>query len=138
MDINKITRRIFLKGTLAAAFAGGMLKRRLPRFGQTGLKTAKGQESNTEIYYHLKIRRRPCLINGQIGLPITINDCFPGPLIRLKEGKNAIIKVTNQLTESTSVHWHGILLPYQMDGVPGVVFPGIAPGESFTYTFPVK
>ncbi len=138
MAISTITRRIFLKGTLAAAFAGGMLKGRLPQFGETGLKTAKGKESKTEIYYHLKIRRRPCLINGQIGLPITINDCFPGPLIRLKEGKNAIIKVTNQLPESTSVHWHGILLPYQMDGVPGVVFPGISSGESFTYSFPVK
>lgn len=64
---------------------------------------------------------------------------MPGPLLRLREGQNAVIRVTNRLArDSTSIHWHGLILPFRMDGVPGVTFPGIAPGETFTYQFPVR
>jgi len=59
-------------------------------------------------------------------------------LIRLKEGQDAVLRVTNLLEESTSIHWHGMILPPGMDGVPGVSFAGIAPGETFTYRFPVR
>jgi CopA family copper-resistance protein len=62
----------------------------------------------------------------------------PGPLLRFREGDDAIIHVTNTLSEDTSLHWHGILLPYDMDGVPEVSFPGIRPGETFTYRFPIR
>jgi CopA family copper-resistance protein len=61
----------------------------------------------------------------------------PGPLLRLKEGQTVRISVTNTLDEDTSIHWHGLLVPFQMDGVPGVAFPGIKAGETFTYEFPV-
>ncbi len=57
--------------------------------------------------------------------------------MRLKEGQEAVINVTNELEEDTSIHWHGIILPAEMDGVPGVSFPGIKPGETFTYRYPV-
>ncbi len=66
---------------------------------------------------------------------ISINDTIPGPLIRLKQGSPVRIAVTNRLREQTSIHWHGLLVPFQMDGVPGISFPGIDPGETFTYEF---
>jgi len=69
---------------------------------------------------------------------MTINGTIPGPLIRLKEGQAVTLRVTNRLVESTSIHWHGILLKPDMDGVPGVSFGGIAPGTTFTYRFPVQ
>lgn len=67
-----------------------------------------------------------------------MNGTVPGPLIRLREGEGAVIRVTNRLEEITSIHWHGIILPPDMDGVPGVSFAGIGPGEVFTYRFPVR
>ncbi|MEE4200947.1 copper resistance system multicopper oxidase, partial [Erythrobacter sp.] len=60
------------------------------------------------------------------------------PLIRLREGQDIRLHVTNNLDEDSSIHWHGLLLPFQFDGVPGVSFPGIKPGETFTYEFPVR
>ena len=63
---------------------------------------------------------------------------LPAPVLRLREGQNVRLAVTNQLDEDTSIHWHGILLPFQMDGVPGVSFPGIRPRETFVYEFPVR
>jgi len=86
----------------------------------------------------LVIERSPFLVNGKKGSAVTVNGTVPGPVVRLREGQDAIIRVTNKLHETTSIHWHGILLPPEMDGVPGVSFAGIKPGETFTYRFPVK
>ena len=77
-------------------------------------------------------------IASGIGRPITINGTSPGPLIRLREGQHVNINVTNTLAESTSIHWHGLILPYTMDGVPGVSFAGIDPGETFRYQFDIE
>lgn len=66
---------------------------------------------------------------------IVANAHFPAPTLHWREGEDVTIKVTNTLQEPTSIHWHGIVLPYQMDGVPGISFDGIAPGETFTYHF---
>ncbi|GGE57731.1 copper oxidase [Halopseudomonas oceani] len=68
---------------------------------------------------------------------IGYNGASPGPILRFREGEDVTIHVTNNLDEPTSVHWHGLILPFQMDGVPGLSYPGIAPGETFTYRFPV-
>jgi CopA family copper-resistance protein len=68
---------------------------------------------------------------------IGYNGKSPGPVLRFKEGEDVTINVTNNLDETTSIHWHGIILPYQMDGVPKISFPGIKPGETFTYKFPI-
>ena len=65
------------------------------------------------------------------------NGASPGPVLRFKEGEDVTINVTNNLSESTSIHWHGLILPYQQDGVPGISYDGIAPGETFTYNFPI-
>lgn len=86
----------------------------------------------------LNIRRENMNIGGRIGRPITINGSMPGPLIRLKEGQRARLNVINALDEDTSIHWHGVILPENMDGVPGVSFPGIKPGETFHYEYDVQ
>lgn len=77
-------------------------------------------------------------VNGRRGLGVAVNGTVPGPLLRLKEGDEMTLRVTNRLHEDTSIHWHGLLLPFQFDGVPGVSFPGIKPGETFTYKFPLR
>jgi CopA family copper-resistance protein len=68
---------------------------------------------------------------------IGYNGKSPGPTLRFNEGEEVIINVTNNLEETTSIHWHGLILPYQMDGVPKISYPGIEPGETFTYKFPI-
>lgn len=66
---------------------------------------------------------------------LTINGQSPAPELRFKEGEEVAIRVTNRLDRDTSLHWHGIILPYDQDGVPGISFPGIKPGQTFTYRF---
>ncbi|NLR72290.1 copper resistance system multicopper oxidase [Novosphingobium sp. ERN07] len=68
---------------------------------------------------------------------VAVNGSIPAPLIRLREGQRVRIAVTNTLKEQSSIHWHGLLVPFQMDGVPGLSFPGIDPGETFIYEFPI-
>ena len=75
---------------------------------------------------------------GRSAHTVTVNGMVPAPLIRLKEGQTVRLAVTNRLREDTSIHWHGLIVPFQMDGVPGVSFPGIRPGETFTYEFPIR
>lgn len=69
---------------------------------------------------------------------MTINGSLPGSLIRLREGEEAVIRVTNKLNQTSSLHWHGLIVPPEMDGVPGVNFAGIKPNETFVYKFPVR
>ncbi|GLW60502.1 copper oxidase [Hydrogenophilus thermoluteolus] len=75
---------------------------------------------------------------GTPRIATTINGSIPAPTLKLREGDTVTIRVTNRLREVTSIHWHGIILPYEMDGVPGISFPGIAPGETFVYRFQLK
>jgi CopA family copper-resistance protein len=91
---------------------------------------------NNEIDLHVAEMRRD--IAGKGARPIMINGQFPAPLLRWREGDEVRLNVHNALDEDTSIHWHGLLLPAAMDGVPGVSFAGIAPGASFTYRFPLK
>ncbi|TAA08944.1 copper resistance system multicopper oxidase [Pseudoxanthomonas winnipegensis] len=75
---------------------------------------------------------------GRPRVATTVNGGIPGPTLRWKEGTTVTLRVTNRLRVPTSIHWHGIILPFREDGVPGISFPGIAPGETFTYRFPVR
>jgi len=77
-------------------------------------------------------------IGGRRGRAMALNDSVPGPLLRFREGQDVTIRVTNGLTDTSSIHWHGLLVPAPMDGVPGVSFAGIPSGTSFTYRFPIK
>ena len=85
----------------------------------------------------LRIARQTMRIDGKVSRAIGINGTVPAPLVRLKEGQNARLTVVNDLDEDSSIHWHGLILPFQMDGVPGVSFPGIKPRSKFVYEFPV-
>lgn len=67
-----------------------------------------------------------------------MNGVLPAPLLRQREGQSVRLSVNHALDEDTSIHWHGVLLPFQMDGVPGISFPGIKPRETFVYEFPIK
>ena len=85
----------------------------------------------------LRIARQTMRIDGKASRAIGINGTVPAPLVRLKEGQTAKLTVVNDLDEDSSIHWHGLILPFHMDGVPGVSFPGIKPRSSFIYEFPV-
>ena len=131
------SRREFIKASLATAVYSSLFKS-IPVYGaERGFHIAERKETDTTVEYELVIKRETVPIGVREGKPITFNGYFPAPLIRLKQGKEAIIKVRNELDESTSIHWHGIIIPNEMDGVPGVVFPGIPPKSTFIYRFPV-
>lgn len=87
---------------------------------------------------NLTIGEVPFRIGKREGVAQTINGTLPGPLIRLKEGQEVTINVTNRLKVTSSIHWHGVLVPPDMDGVPGVSFPGIEAGTTFTYRFKIR
>ena len=86
----------------------------------------------------LVIDESPVNFTGVIRMATTINGSIPAPTLRLKEGDDVTIRVTNKLSVPSSIHWHGIILPYQMDGVPGISFKGIMPGETFVYKFKLQ
>ncbi len=90
------------------------------------------------VEYDLVVDRRGVRFGDRSAVAPTINDMIPGPLLRLREGQEAVIRVTNNLDEDTSIHWHGLLVPADMDGVPSISFDGIKPGETFTYRFMVR
>ena len=125
----------------AACAPTGLIERALPswasdRVGNRTVQQVVSQEGERPI--DLVIDGTPFELDGRLVAAMTINGTIPGPVIKLKEGTEAVIRVTNRLTESSSIHWHGILLPPEMDGVPGVSFAGIKPGETFVYRFPVR
>ncbi|HEX2138266.1 MAG TPA: copper resistance system multicopper oxidase [Woeseiaceae bacterium] len=131
-------RRKFLKRS-AAVGGAAMLAPLLPawaRSGTRGITADMPTLGGDEIA--LRIGRKPFTVGGRTGTAVTINGTVPAPLIRLRQGRDVRIAVTNELDEDTSIHWHGVLLPFDMDGVPGVSFPGIRPGETFVYRFPVR
>ena len=127
-------RRKFLQGIAAGGFALGLApwNNLLAAPKKTNpFETLNGPE------FDLTIGQTPVNITGKQRMATTVNGTLPGPTLRWREGETVTIRVTNRLQEFTSIHWHGILLPFQMDGVPGISFAGIAPGETFTYQFKV-
>ena len=129
-----LDRRQLLRG----ATLGGALTMAWPAWAQSGsagiatpLPSVSGDDITLTIGHAMR------RIDGRAAHAIGINGTSPAPLVRLREGQKARITVVNTLDELSSIHWHGLLLPFQMDGVPGISFPGIAPRSSFTYEFPV-
>jgi len=92
--------------------------------------------SGTE--FNLEIGESIVNFTGNPRIATTVNGSLPAPTLRWREGDTVTIRVRNRLRETTSIHWHGIILPYQMDGVPGISFAGIPPGATFTYRFKVQ
>ncbi|WP_114520285.1 copper resistance system multicopper oxidase [Altererythrobacter sp. ZODW24] len=133
----KLPRRGFLVGT-AGLVGATALPVPVWAKGDSMQHAAKGFGTMSGEDIQLDIGRSQYSTGDRSGHAVTVNGSVPGPLIRLKEGQNVRLHVTNHLDEDSSIHWHGLLLPFQFDGVPGVSFPGIKPHETFTYEFPVR
>jgi len=129
-------RRDFLKtslGTGAALGASGLI----PAWALPASSGNMGIPALTGTNFDLTIGNFTTRINGRVAKAIGVNNSVSGPLIRFREGDDITLNVKNTLDEDSSIHWHGLLVPFQFDGVPGVSFPGIKPGETFPYKFSV-
>ena len=131
-------RRTVLRGaSLVAGLAnfGGLF----PAWARQGTHGAgQGADVLSGEDIRLDIRSSHIRIGQRSGHAVLANGTMPAPLIRLKEGQSVRLSVHNGLSEDTSIHWHGLILPFHMDGVPGISFPGIKPGQTFVYEFPVR
>ncbi|WOF44965.1 copper resistance system multicopper oxidase [Sphingopyxis indica] len=137
MPSSPIDRRTLLR---AAAVAGGSIAAGwLPAWAQpvsAGTTDPIPELAGADIA--LRIAGQTLMVDGRSARATGINGTVPAPLLRLRAGQRVRLRVTNDLDEETSLHWHGMLVPTQMDGVPGVSFPGIGPRSTFTYDFPIE
>lgn len=129
------SRRTFIKALAAGGALAGLGLWRAPVWaldspGQRGVLA--GSE------FDLDIAALPVNFTGRPRTALAINGSLPGPVLRWREGDTVTLRVRNRLKEDTSIHWHGILLPANMDGVPGFSFAGIAPDGMYEYKFKVK
>ncbi|WP_019960492.1 copper resistance system multicopper oxidase [Woodsholea maritima] len=129
-----ISRRSLLTSGLGVG-ASLLATSMLPAWARSASQGNLGLPQLTGTEFDLTIGEFPATIGGRIARAIGVNQTLPAPLLRFREGEDITINVTNTLREDTSLHWHGLLVPFQMDGVPGVTFPGIKPGETFQYRF---
>ncbi len=131
-----MSRRRFVQGLAAGGVVAGLpgfaRAALAPRASPGGVPVLSGTE------FDLVIEEKMVNFTGTPRLATTINDSLPAPTLRLREGDTVTIRVTNRLKESSSIHWHGIILPFRMDGVPGISFKGIPPGETFSYRFKLQ
>ena len=143
MESISLTRRQLLKGA-GALTALAVVERFVPVYAW---KDTNGSALTPRIdacsptdtgVIDLEIDDLPFKVNGRAGSAIALNGTVPGPLLRLREGQEAVIRVNNRLKEISSIHWHGVILRPDMDGVPGVSFAGIQPQSVFTYRFTVR
>lgn len=131
-------RRRFVQGLAA----GGVLLGLSPYARAIGAQSMGTSTGTAQILagteFNLEIGESPVNFTGSPRMATTVNGSLPAPTLRWREGDTVTIRVKNRLKEATSIHWHGIILPFEMDGVPGISFTGIAPGETFTYRFKVQ
>jgi len=131
--LGAVDRRTFLRWGLATA---GMSL--LPLHAHSSVRNALAQPvsaSRPQRHYDLSIGKSTVNFSGKPAQAVTVNGTVPGPLLHFREGEPVSIAVTNTLPEITSVHWHGLVIPNDQDGVPGITFPGIHQGETFRYEF---
>lgn len=133
-----IPRRRFVQGLVA----GGVLLGLSPFARAAGMQLSRTSTGSAAVLsgteFNLEIGESPVNFTGTPRMATTVNGSLPAPTLRWREGDTVTIRVKNRLNETTSIHWHGIILPFQMDGVPGISFAGIPPGETFTYRFKVQ
>ncbi|HET7710104.1 MAG TPA: copper resistance system multicopper oxidase [Sphingomicrobium sp.] len=132
-----LPRRAFLR-TAALGGAGAGLAGIMPAWAQplsAGLVRPLPTVSGTDIA--LAIGKVAVRVDGKISQAVGVNGTVPAPLVRLREGQKVRLRVRNTLDEESSIHWHGLLVPFAMDGVPGISFPGIMPRSTFDYEFDV-
>ena len=133
----KLPRRRFLQGLATGGLMLGLLPYARHALAEISSLPVNPQDLRGSEF-NLTIAETLVNYTGRPRLATTVNGSLPGPTLRWREGETVTIRVTNRMSVDTSIHWHGILLPFQMDGVPGLSFNGIAPGETFVYTFKVK
>lgn len=133
--MNNMNRRTFVKGVLATSIIASMP---INLSANSKISTRKKTIELSGNTFNLSIEKIAVNVTGNPSIAKTVNGMLSGPTLRWKEGDTVTINVTNNLNEDTSIHWHGIILPASMDGVPGFSnFNGIKPGETFTYKFPI-
>ncbi|HBO6091452.1 TPA: copper resistance system multicopper oxidase [Pseudomonas aeruginosa] len=133
--MHRTSRRTFVKGLAATGLLGGLGLWRAPAWALAG----PGQQNLLAgDSFDLFIGETPVNLSGSPATAMTINGSLPGPTLRWREGDSVTLRVRNRLAEDTSIHWHGIILPANMDGVPGLSFEGIAPGGLYEYRFKVR
>jgi len=130
-----ITRRRFVQGVAASGLVSALGLWRWPKSAAASAEYPSILSGN---HFDLVVERVPVNYTGCATYATAVNGLVPGPTLRWHEGDTVTLAVTNRLKETTSIHWHGIRTPSDMDGVPGLSFPGIAPGETFIYRFPVR
>jgi CopA family copper-resistance protein len=133
--LSNTSRRTFVKGLAAGGLLGGLGLWRTPVWA---LNSPGQLNELTGTDFELFIGETPVNFTGQSRTAMTINGGVPGPLLRWREGDTVTLRVRNRLKADTSIHWHGILLPANMDGVPGLSFKGIEPGGVYVYQFKVR
>ncbi|MBH0095380.1 copper resistance system multicopper oxidase [Psychrobacter sp. NZS113] len=140
-----LNRRRFLTGS--STLLGASMLSTLPSIANSAL--GKGQQNVavnsdksdhivpilTGTEFDLYVSKQSAIVNGKKSMATLINDSLPAPTLKMREGDTVVIRVHNQMDESTSIHWHGLLVPFEMDGVPGISFDGIPANSTFTYTF---
>ncbi len=131
------SRREFLKSNSLLG-VGVLSHQLLPSYAFGTELASLGRGDEGAGINNLSIGYNQIDVGGRTVTTTSINGTIPGPVVRLREGEEAIIRVTNHLDEDSSIHWHGLILPYKMDGVPGLSYEGIRSGETFEYRFPVK
>jgi CopA family copper-resistance protein len=137
-EVMNFSRRRFVQGLAAGGTLAGMGLLELPAWAAMGSEHEAGSRQvlrGTE--FDLVIDEVPVNFTGERRMATAVNGQVPAPELRWREGDTVTLRVTNKLKHHTSIHWHGIILPNGMDGVPGLTFGGIAPGQTFTYRFKV-
>jgi CopA family copper-resistance protein len=138
LAVPDLPRRRFVQGLVAGGVLLGLSSAVKPGWAGGTDTVSRGAPVLSGTEFDLVIAESPVNFTGKPRMATTINGSIPAPTLRWREGDTVTIRVTNRLREDTSIHWHGIILPFQMDGVPGISFKGIAPGETFTYRFKVE
>ncbi|MBO9582036.1 MAG: copper resistance system multicopper oxidase [Sphingobium sp.] len=138
MNLSEFDRRSLLRAA-GVGVGAAALSAWLPAWAQpvsAGIARPLPTLSGNDIT--LRIARQTMMIDGRRSSAIGVNGTIPAPLLRLREGQTVRLNVINELDEDSSIHWHGLLVPPQFDGVPGVSFPGIKPRSSYLYEFPIR
>jgi CopA family copper-resistance protein len=126
-----LSRRRFLQSVGAGAFVMGIS--RGPVWGRNATQSVL---SGTE--FNLEIGATTVNYTGKSRIATVVNGQVPAPLLRWREGDTVTLRVSNRLPARTSIHWHGMIVPADMDGVPGLSFAGIGTGETYVYRFKVN
>tara|TARA_Y100001949_G_scaffold139391_1_gene121220 strand:- start:12554 stop:14362 length:1809 start_codon:yes stop_codon:yes gene_type:complete len=132
------SRRTFVKSLAAGGIVAGMGVWRQPVWAVARPHQTGDQGVLAGTQFDLTIDSLGVNFSGRERTAMAINGSIPGPLLRWREGDTVTLRVHNRLPQDTSIHWHGILLPANMDGVPGFSFAGIAPDGMYEYRFRVK